>query len=269
MKSSVGIVFLLLLLHLLISSCDSLKKPGSRGKIPEVRDEVPNGGADAVYSMFIHTAIPDTLACGTEYYITVKANDIFIECENYNYGYLYLEARRLANARINELTCNLTACPFVHSNIVFHSGKCVNGFAQVELRVVVHCPRPNELPADGLEELVTPRMDTAFLDSLPVPFEVRPHEDLFLQIKSDQAGKPCPKEYIYRINLIDDVISCQTVGNYGPYLERARNEATKIWLATRCGPDCSRRPWEELGASWTCEQNNVKIEYWFIVPCKK
>lgn len=268
MKSSFFTLLLILFLQLLFSACDSLKKPGSRGRIPEVRDEVPNGGADAVYSMSINTAIPDTLSCGTEYYFTVIANDIFIECENYNYGYLYLEARRLANARINELTCNLTACPFVHSNIVFQSGKCVNGFAQIELRLVVHCLRQNELPTGGLEELITPRMDTAFRDSLPQPLAGRPHEVLFLQIKSDQNGQPCPKEYVYRINLIDDVVSCQAVGNYAPYLEIAQNEATKIWLATRCGPNCSRKPWKELGAKWTCEQNVVKIEYWFIVPCK-
>lgn len=268
MKSSVGILFVFFVLQFLFSSCDSLKKPGNRGRDPKARDEVPNGGADAVYSISIHTAIPDTLACGTEYYFTVKANDIFIDCENYNYGYLYLEARRLATSRINELTCSLKSCPFVQSNIVFQRGNCVNGFAQIELRVVVQCLRQNELPTGGLEELITPRMDTAFRDSLPRPFAGQPNEVLFIQIKSDQNGQPCPKEYVYRINVIDYVLSCQAVGNYAPYLELAQNEATKIWLATRCGPDCSRKPWKEIWAKWTCEQNVVKIEYWFIVPCK-
>ena len=221
--------------------------------------------ANGVFDLEIDGGIPGDLACGSTYVFTASTEETVTDCQGYSYAYLYREALRYADERMADLHCP-EPCQ-LNPYIVSQAGSCGEGFATVKLSMAVQCIPEGALPVNGLSLRGDSELRDPFQDALP---DAPPstHERLTVFVRPDSRATNCPYDFTFWITLRERVPSCDTVRDYTAFIEKAKRQATKIWQATHCGPNCRKIQPEEIGAARECTDNRVTLHYLFKVPCR-
>jgi hypothetical protein len=221
--------------------------------------------SNGVFDLDIDEGIPSDLACGSTYNFTVNTAERVTDCQGYNYEYLYREALRHADERMADLRCP-DPCQ-LNPYVVAQAGSCAEGFANVKLSMAVQCIPEGASPVNGLPLRGGSDLRHPFQDTLPgAPSS--PHERLTVFVQPDPGAINCPYEFKFWITLRERVPSCDAVGDYTAFIDKAKRQATKIWQATQCALNCRRDPPEEIGTARECADNRVTLHYLFKVPCR-
>jgi hypothetical protein len=257
-------------------------EPGSTGTEPPKSTPVARRitGTAAQYK---GTPVP----CDNRRQAEVELSQVGVACAKYDFTALNNEAQALADAELNKMKCPAGApCSIFNKFYTFWTAECKGGIATVRIKGYSLCATTTAGDG-GRKGIGTPSDLTKPTDKItPAPVTMDQGEnssfhpiddgtwfkgDINKAAKTAGVTLPCPSNALYVFTYMENnpEIPHIGIGDYGPYIERAKAQANLIFDQYVCPGTCTKTlPFTPVFVQWNVKGDYVVVEVDFMVTCK-
>jgi hypothetical protein len=220
--------------------------------------------------------IPQTLVCGQQYEVEVRAKENWTSCIGYNYQKLYDRAVVIATKRISNISCP-QACRPVRSWQIERKWDCVSNILptvplpmQIAMAVVrygVLCPNASQpIPTDAPFSILPPPYNAPYN---PPAVPTSSGDIIDGNYSLWRPPVTCPSSDPIYIKYFETPKSCAFGINYAPFLTRAEEWAKLNYELESCKTPCTKHPFRVRHRRWNCTgpPRRVDVDITYILDC--
>jgi hypothetical protein len=233
---------------------------------------------------------PKVLSCGEQYEVNVSLTQPVESCEGFNFTNLYEQAKKLADARVDQIKCEDGECLGPYRWYGYWNWGCTGTSATAQVQEWVSCPNPGSSVSigygDGAKQIKKSPTAPVSLGGPPPKPPVTDGEYITAVSNTSANGFSidCGSKFLVLYEYEDNTPSAAAVGGAGGgftkvksfefYYKLAEENAKLYHDGFKCkaaagGGKCDLTPFKVDYATWTNNPgaSTVTVDIYFYVEC--